>query len=313
MDSNQKPNLIIPGAQKSGTSTLVHSLCNHSQIYLPEDPVPNWFVESNVPSEDFYAPYSGPQARSTQYRLLKKTHFMWYPEVPEKLFRTIGSSLKFIILLRDPVERALSAYWHYVERLDEQRSLNEVFLFDATQKKEVIREETRKIERAIESGKLSVERVESKQDQSKKPFQYVKNSFYSSQIDRFLSVFDRDDFLLVPLERFVGKPEEFLKKLGRFLDLDSEEFGSLEHRNTTQVPVGGYVGGFLHDLLKPILRPFFKNFSFGVEWYKSIGFQTKPEVPTKIRTELRQIFEEEVSKLDKKVDFQPAEIWDYST
>lgn len=129
------PDFIIAGAMKSATSSLHQVLNTHPDIALPagegnffdaDDPVqnPHFFFLRRGELLSFDTSENGPLFRSyvSQYAPLAK--FRWIGEdSPNYLFSSVaGERIKrmlpqarLIFILRDPVERAYSHYWHYVK------------------------------------------------------------------------------------------------------------------------------------------------------------------------------------------------------
>lgn len=118
-----KPNLIVIGAQKSGTTWLHNRLGRHPDVFMSETKELNYFQGGEEEVED---------ARVQQYfRNFEKagTHkimgesspnYFWAydPQLPQRkniprnIRATLGEDLKLIAILRNPVARAISAYFH---------------------------------------------------------------------------------------------------------------------------------------------------------------------------------------------------------
>ena len=120
------PNLIIIGAQKSGTTSLHDYLGRHPEIgmsrlkelkfFISEG---NWrkgkaWYESQFRSD---RPIRG--EASPQY-----TYFPEYAGVPERMHSTVPEA-KLIYLLRHPLDRIIAQYVHYVDAGTEERTLPE--------------------------------------------------------------------------------------------------------------------------------------------------------------------------------------------
>jgi hypothetical protein len=125
----RKPNLFLIGAMKSGTTYLSKLLNLHPAIFMSTPEEPSYFVQSEQlkklwpamwdrgiwRSEDRYlnlfegagdAIFLG--EASTNY-----TKLPLVSGVSEKIYK-FNSDARFIYLIRDPVDRTLSHYWHSV-------------------------------------------------------------------------------------------------------------------------------------------------------------------------------------------------------
>jgi len=104
---------IIIGAQKSA-STYVHRTIEQSdEVYMPRGEVrsfedPHFANGGEEKLERIIA--SGPGKKIG----IKRPDYLGKPEVPERIFRK-NKDTKLILVLRDPVERFRSAYYHYAK------------------------------------------------------------------------------------------------------------------------------------------------------------------------------------------------------
>ena len=114
-----KPNFIIVGAMKAGTTSVYRDLSLHPDIFLPRDKEPNILIDfSQKKHIDLeYAKLfraSAPKQlcgeASTSY-----TKAPTYTGVADKAFRSCGPALKIIYMRRDPVQRIVSQYKHEVQ------------------------------------------------------------------------------------------------------------------------------------------------------------------------------------------------------
>jgi hypothetical protein len=130
MPIETRPNLFIVGAQKSGTSALAGWLGQHPQVCMsfPKEPGYLAFGERGYPFPDGYgkpAPASGYVVRDERAYLNLFAHATpdqhirgeastWYfalPGMAQKI-KAYNPDAKIIVMLRNPVERAYSAWCH---------------------------------------------------------------------------------------------------------------------------------------------------------------------------------------------------------
>ena len=105
------PNFVIIGAQKAASTALLHALRNHPDIWMPdqEDPFMRDPVFDSDRIADFRRRYrTVGRARSG----LKCPDYLARPEVPARLAGLLENP-RLIVIVRNPVDRAISAYfWH---------------------------------------------------------------------------------------------------------------------------------------------------------------------------------------------------------
>ncbi len=125
----RKPDFLILGAQKAGTTWLYDMLQQHPQIQM--SPVKEIFYFSDAANyergPEWYAAHF---AAAQPGRLTGEAcvHYLYdtvrrnrrepaagYPPLPELVARDLPD-VKLIVCLRDPVQRALSAYYHHLRK-----------------------------------------------------------------------------------------------------------------------------------------------------------------------------------------------------
>ncbi len=132
-----KPNLFLIGAMKSGSTTLHELLAAHPQIAMSEPKEPSYFVDPDVLKEWWPEMWRmGHWKEESAYLALfpDKPGARWYGEsstdyskrpridgVVEKL-AAYAPEARFIYIMRDPVQRTISHYWHMVEHRGETRA-----------------------------------------------------------------------------------------------------------------------------------------------------------------------------------------------
>jgi len=107
------PDFFVIGAQKAGSTYLLECLREHPEVFMPaseiayfEDP---YFGEQTL--EQFEANFA--QAKPGQKIGVKRPNVLGRPECPERL-KQVLPNVKLIAVLRKPLERALSGYFHYM-------------------------------------------------------------------------------------------------------------------------------------------------------------------------------------------------------
>ncbi len=213
------PDFYIAGPQKSGTTSLRHILDHHEALYLP-DFEPLFFCLDDFEVNHRYFPAFDDETVDHDFERDFDQYYEWFadrydkadPEQTwgedapgyfrsEKAPRRIRSYVpdaKLIFLLRNPVDRAYSHYWH-LYRLG--RVTGD---FDTT-----FREE------------LSI----------------YRESLYERHLRRFLSAFDHDQVEIVVFERFVTETEAVIDQICEFLGcndgVDLEEVGTRHNTGGT--------------------------------------------------------------------------------
>ena len=122
------PNFLIIGAAKSGTTSIYNALLQHPQIFMSRTKEPHYFsyagqsVEFKGPGDDITINQMVVTARQ-QYEALfaqagnrpaigeASTMYLYTPDAPANIYQHYPA-IKLIAVLRNPVDRAYSAFQH---------------------------------------------------------------------------------------------------------------------------------------------------------------------------------------------------------
>lgn len=104
----EKPNFLIGGAPRSGTTTLADLLGNHPDVYLCPMKEPQYFsAYFNNPDSWYMRQFTPPEGVIAVGEA--STNYIYRENVPERVYR-FNPDMNLIFILRDPVKRAYSHY-----------------------------------------------------------------------------------------------------------------------------------------------------------------------------------------------------------
>ena len=128
-----KPNLLIVGAAKSGTTSLHNYLNQHVDVFMCNPKEPHFLINNEigidripigVTKQDEYENLFL-EGSELKYRGESSVMYLMYPEIATKnIKKYLGEDTKIIIMLRNPVERAYSGYQH-VKRYNVKEDLTD--------------------------------------------------------------------------------------------------------------------------------------------------------------------------------------------
>jgi hypothetical protein len=104
------PHFIVIGAQKSGTTSLHEWLLHHPDVFLAAIKETHYFTTYFDQPVRWYANHYA-QARAGQLRGDITPYYAFHPYVPERI-ATLLPTVRLVYLVRDPVKRAISHYFH---------------------------------------------------------------------------------------------------------------------------------------------------------------------------------------------------------
>jgi len=137
---NKLPNFLVVGAAKSGTSSLHQYLIQHPDIFMSsfnKEGVsvkePQFLIKSKVEErlhfgvwewEEYLSIFNGVKEEDAIGEA-SVFYLYYYKEAIKNIKIRLGNDVKIIILLRNPIDRAFSAYLHVSKGLKESLSFDE--------------------------------------------------------------------------------------------------------------------------------------------------------------------------------------------
>lgn len=109
------PDFVGIGAQRSGTGWLARCLDEHPEIAFSDPPEIHFFDSNWKKGVEWYED----QLPGGEERIVgeKTPEYMYEPEAVERMAKVVPEA-KLIAILRNPVDRAYSAYWTLRDRLE---------------------------------------------------------------------------------------------------------------------------------------------------------------------------------------------------
>ena len=117
MENLGKIQLMIVGAQKAGTSSLLRYLAQHPDIHTHAQPEMTFFLQAREYTRGyewaFGKYFTGQNSHDEiqdKHLIAKNVMVMHSPEVMQRIYEH-NPEIHLVVLLREPVARAYSAYW----------------------------------------------------------------------------------------------------------------------------------------------------------------------------------------------------------
>ena len=298
MSAPERPNFLLVGAAKSGTTSLYHYLGEHPDVFMPDDKEPNFFVRSlRTPEqdcgevsrlEDYLALYTGSEHATARGDAC--VHNLYYhrvaiPEILEHL-----GDVRIIIALRDPVDRAWSQH-SSIHRDQRFASFEDALAFEQAY-------------RAPDGAEIPW---------SDRNYLYRSWGRYCEPVRAYVAAFSRVEIVLYDDLR--EDPAGVVRSLYRFLgvddsfepDLDARYNRSFSPRNEfvlratdlyRRFRVGEALERAVGLVAGPVRAHRFKAHLFG---RLTPILSSAPRMPPETRTRLRAEFRDEVRELERLI------------
>ena len=175
------PTFLVIGAMKAGTTSLWEYLGSHPDVFMAEEKELNFFSGQWSRGLEWYeSHFEAAQGFKAIGEISPSYAMVHYFPAPERIASVIPDA-KLIYVLRDPIERMVSAYLHWVAEGREQRPIDQAFQEDLN---------------------------------------YLHMSRYAYQLEQFLEHFPRERILLVLSERLRDARSATMDEIFRFIGVD---------------------------------------------------------------------------------------------
>ena len=246
------PNFIIIGTVRSGSTSLYYNICEHPSV-IPAAYDEIGFFDSNFHlGINWYRSMFPTQKnmdelqKNTQYAITGEDtpFYFWKNEVVERISRTIPNS-KFIIIFRNPVDRAYSNYNLAV------RTGNEELSFENAIEEEIefIRNHT---------FRESVDRRRS----------YLAKGIYAEQLEIWKNIFPENQIHIICMEDMEKDPQNELLKIFQFLKIPKYKIKNPQKQKMVKyVKMDANTRRKLLDYYKPYNEKLFNIIQKKFEWF----------------------------------------------
>ncbi len=210
------PDFLIIGTQRGGTTSLYHYLQAHPYIAPATSKDTHFFDKKFSKGLDWYRGHFPTRLEKFYAEHLRghpfvtgeaSPSYLFYPHVPKRVARVLPH-VKLIILLRNPVSRAYSQYYHAIELGHETFSFEESIQCE--------QERT-----AREHEKILAD--EYYYSQAYKHLSYLSRGIYVDQLQAWMSLFPREQFLILKSEDLYADPAAIVNQVLAFLNLPQVE------------------------------------------------------------------------------------------
>ena len=193
----QYPDFIIIGTQRGGTTSLYRYLTAHPEIGQASRKEVHFFDRYFDRGLDWYLAHFPLRG---EFPIVGEAspYYLFHPEAPARILTAVPRA-KFVVMLRNPVDRAYSQYHMKVERGLETLSFAEA------------------IDREPERLAASDDPL----DPAWRHHSYLARGVYVEQIRRWFDHFPRDRFLIIKSEDFYDEPLRILHQTQTFLGVES--------------------------------------------------------------------------------------------
>lgn len=251
------PDFIIIGTQKGGTTSLFHYLAQHPQLRASWRKEVHYFDGGLNPRRDNYAretrwyranfPLAGDMTAGEQ-AFEASPLYLFHPLAPARMAALLPD-VRLIALLRNPVERALSHYFHEVRKGRETLPVMEA-----------LQNEEARLAPVLEAGDYK--------HTAFMHFSYKLRGHYAEQIRRYHQYFPPEKLLVLGSEAFFTEPQASLQRIFDFVGVGAGNVPDLMARNvgSNRAHVPPPVYDYLQAYYQPLNRDLYDLLGTDFGW-----------------------------------------------
>lgn len=291
------PNFLIIGAAKGGTTSLYAYLRQHPEVFMSVPKEPTFFGNEgtdglfNGPHDEDRAYHSRVITNIDDYSALFRNvtdqkaigeasvYSLYLPKAPEQIKKYIPGAVTFAVL-RNPADRAYSAYLHVVRQAREKLSFAD-----------------------------SLQREPERIRQNWNPLWHFKAmGFYYEQVKRFYDTFGRNRVHVYLYEDFHKEPLRVIHEVLDILGLDTSFQPDMSRRyKQSYVPKYPGIEKFLHQSKIKVqfakqhwpaqLRWRARHLESFIDWIAQPNRIAPPPIPQNVRAALLDEYRDDILRL----------------
>jgi hypothetical protein len=261
---NNLPDFVIIGAQKAGTVALSRYLKQHPKIIGANIEIGFFSTNKFYNGINWYKNQLPIRINKKKLIFEKTPEYIYYPESPKRMKKILKNDIKFILIIRNPIDRAFSGWNHYQKYY---------YSWDKYTKESLISRLNNNL--GFEKGKYMLEFLNNSEY---KDFHnsikdeisfindgvfiyepsFVRRGLYFEQIENYLKYFEKKQLFIIESSELRNNKQKVLNKLTDFLGISSFDFSKIDLKN---IHKSEYKGKKIDEKSRRMLRDFYKPYN----------------------------------------------------
>jgi hypothetical protein len=201
---NRKVDFLIIGTQKAGTTSLFQYLLQHHEIYFSEVKEVNYFVVDHLYARgekyyhSFFSGFKNQKVIGSAF-----VHMLPCLKAIDRVYH-YNPNMKFIVMLRNPIDRAVSSFKYAIRNGWEDSSTT-----------------------IMSALKLEQDRLK----QEEYNLTYFYNGLYNLHLTNWMKKFPKENFIILKQEDLQNAPQQTMDALFNFLHVTNRSIDTSNKYN----------------------------------------------------------------------------------
>ena len=283
-----KVKALIIGAQKAGTTSLYRYMMQHPEIVFSQVKEITYFVDDDLyaKGQEYYHSFF-PAVDSDSFIVSSYVHMLASQNAPERVY-DYNPDMKLIVLLREPVERAWSAYQYARQMGWEDRGVS-----------------------FIDALRHEDQRLKSSDPRISRDMVYGYSGLYCRHLSHWMSVFPDKQLLILKADELKYNQSNCLDRVWQFLGIShvdnidtSKEYNKAGRSRSQFLNYLVYdkrasLPRFIGRLLPPRIRVWVRSNVFPLLKRINTVERVSSPVPDKAGMLLRDYYSEDLKELEE--------------
>ncbi len=244
--TRKAPTFIVIGAEKCGTTSLYHYLNQHPQILPSVEKELDFFDLEFSQGNDWYLAHFPPVPQEDGFITGESSaNYLYHPQAAARIKECFPET-KLIVILRNPIDRTVSRYYMLAKNNSSKHSISAE-----------ITAEIQRIKKEIKGDVIPWQVLNRNRN--------IGNSLYLYHLKPWLSIFPREQFLILKSENLFAKTGVVMNQVFDFIGLPN--YSLTEYRKYN---AGKYLP--LETETRQMLADFFADYNRQLEDRLSIKF-----------------------------------------
>ena len=199
------PQFLIIGAQKAGTSSLYAYLTQHPEVLAATRKETGFFSKKHSKGSAWYRARFPPVEKINRDFISGEAtpEYFFHPHAAKRINHLLPD-IRLILILRNPIDRAISHYYHSVKIGHEKLTLENALNAEDDRIKEIM-------------AKMTED--DSIYNLGWQNYSYKSRGIYSRQLERYYEYFARKQILIIHSKELFESPDKVMKKVQNHLGI----------------------------------------------------------------------------------------------